>query len=209
MARALALLALLLAVPASAHAASISGTVFNDYDANGVRAPSEPPLAGIAVSVAGATATTSAQDGSWSIDGLGPGTHRVVWTPPEDGVCTTIGCAVEVPADTTGVDLGVQLGALLIDPGDAVAIGRARLIAPRGGCRRAAFPVAVEGNGIARVDYRVDGRRVAGSRRRGFRARIAVARLAPGRHTLVAVLRYGTRPSSPTKRLTLAFRRCP
>lgn len=207
MARALALAALFLALPASAHAAAISGTVFNDYDANGTRAPSEPPLAGVTVSIAGAT-VTSASDGSWAIDGLEPGTHRVVWTPPEEGACTTIGCAVEVAADTTGVELGVQLGALLIDPGDAVAIGRARLIAPRGGCRRAAFQVAVEGNGIARVEYRVDGRRVAASRRRGFRARIAVARLAPGRHTLVAVLRYGTRPSSPTKRLTLAFRRC-
>lgn len=207
MVRALALLALVLAMPASAHAASLSGTVFIDPDADGIRAPGDTPLGGIHVSISGTTVLT-APDGSWSVDGLGPGVHRIQWAPPENAACTTLGCVREAQAGTSGIDLGVQAGALMIDPGGALTIGRVRLVAPRAGCRSRAFRVAVEGDGITRVEYRVDGRRVAVGRGSGFGARIAVSRLAPGAHRLVAVVGFGSGGDAPAKRLQLRFRRC-
>jgi hypothetical protein len=113
-------------------------------------------------------------------------------------------------SSATGVHLalGVQLGGIILDPGGAAGIGRARLVAPRSGCRRAAFSARVEGDGIKRVEYRLDGRRFAMVRKEGFFVRVPVRGLSSGSHRLTAIATYGSRPDSPTKRLGLNFRRC-
>ena len=213
-----AALAAALLAAAPAQAAEVSGVVFSDHDGDGVRAPSEPGMGGVLVFVdlaadgvhdpASEPSRMSADDGSWRFDGLAEGSHRIGWQPPPNGVCTgVLVCAREVEAGGA-LELGVQLGGLLLDPGGASGIGKARLVASPGRCARRAFAVSVSGPGISRVEYRVDGRRVALGRGRAFRARIPVARLRPGRHRLTAVVAYGSDGGSPFKRLERRFRRC-
>ena len=214
----IAALAAAVLAAAPAHAAVVAGTVFSDHDGDGVRAPAEPGLGGVVVfldltpdglhDAASEPYQVSAGDGSWAFPDLEPGSHRVGWLPPEGGACTgVLVCARDVePA--TGADLGVQVGGLLLDPGGATRIGRARLVGPSARCVRRAFSVRVDGDGITRVEYRVDGRRVASTRRRGFRARVPVRALSAGPHRLTAVVAYGSDGGGPVKRLQLRFRRC-
>lgn len=208
--------ALLAAAPA--RAAEVAGVVFDDHDGDGIRASSEPGMAGVLVFLdvtpdgvhdpASEASQVSAADGSWRFEGLAEGTHRVGWQPPANGACTgVLVCARDVEAGGL-LELGVQLGGLLLDPGGASGIGRARLVTSPGRCARRAFPARVTGPGVTHVEYRVDGRRAAVGRGREFRARIPVARLRPGRHRLTAVVAYGSDGGSPFKRLERRFRRC-
>ena len=203
---------------APAHAADVAGVVFNDYDGDGTRAEGEPGLAGVVVfldltadglhDAAAEPWRASGPDGGWRFEGLEQGTHRVGWLPPDGGACTGgLVCAREIEAGGL-LELGVQLGGLLLDTGGANAIGRARLVAPRLRCVRRPFSARVEGSGITRVVYSVDGRRAAVGAGRRFRAWITVRRLRAGRHVLTAVAAYGSDGGAPFRRLELRFRRC-
>jgi len=76
---------------------TISGTVFNDANGNGVQDPGEPGLNHITVVVYDSTATTvlgaatTNASGHWSIDltAQGAGTYKVNCTPPRGWVATT------------------------------------------------------------------------------------------------------------------------
>jgi hypothetical protein len=82
----------------NARPATISGTVFNDLNDNGVRDATEPALAGAAVYLdlnnngvldAGEPSATSADPaGDWSISGLTPGNYVVRQNPPTGFVQT-------------------------------------------------------------------------------------------------------------------------
>jgi hypothetical protein len=62
---------------------------------------------------------------------------------------------------------------------------RARLSARRG-CQRRAVRASVTGDGVKRVAFSVDGRRVKLDRRGPFRMRVGTRRLRPGRHRVTA-----------------------
>jgi hypothetical protein len=78
-------------------ATSLAGTVFHDLDADGTRDGGEGGLAGRTVYVdandngeldGGETFTTTAGDGSWSIDGLAPGAYVVRELLTDDWTCS-------------------------------------------------------------------------------------------------------------------------
>jgi exo-beta-1,3-glucanase (GH17 family) len=96
----------------------VAGRVFDDRNGNGLADPGDPPVAGRTVFfdsdgngalTAGETATTTAPDGSYQFDALGPGTYRVRQSLPAGFRQTT-----DSPPDlvaTGGVDLmGVDFG---------------------------------------------------------------------------------------------------
>ncbi|HEY0583399.1 MAG TPA: SdrD B-like domain-containing protein, partial [Chloroflexota bacterium] len=108
-------------------AGAIRGFAFFDADANGERAPSEPTLSQIDItlsSAASAVARTirTADDGTFAFEGLAPGTYRLTVAVPIDYVPTTdAGQDVEVAADaeTDGVFFGLlsmQAAGLKPDP---------------------------------------------------------------------------------------------
>ena len=212
-----AILATAGALAAPAQAADVGGVVFNDYDANGVRTLDEPGVAGVLVfldaepdglhNAATEPSQQTAADGSWAFTGAA--TLRVGWLPPANGACTgVLECVKEADPAGAPLELGVQLGGILLDPGGATLVGKARLVGLPGGCVQRSFRARVIGDGIRRVEYRVDGRRVAVRRRPAFAATIGVRRLRAGRHRLTAVVIYGSGDRAPTKRLSRVFRRC-
>jgi protocatechuate 3,4-dioxygenase beta subunit len=73
-----------------AKAAEVSGTLFEDRDADGLaREPGEPALAGWTVSIDGGSSTTTAEDGGYRFTGLAAGDHvlRIV-SPSDKWVCS-------------------------------------------------------------------------------------------------------------------------
>ena len=60
---------------------TLSGTVFFDYNGNGLRDEGEPPVEGVAIRVAGLR-TTSAPDGSYSLAGMPAGSQQVYVQSP-------------------------------------------------------------------------------------------------------------------------------
>ena len=63
---------------------TLSGTVFFDYNGNGMRDQGEPPIEGVPIRVAGLT-TTSAPDGSYSLAAVPAGTQQIhVESPTQD-----------------------------------------------------------------------------------------------------------------------------
>ncbi len=95
--RSFTLLALLL-LGSSAHAA-ITGTVFRDFNGNGIQQasnPTEPGVAGVIVTAydsAGVSrgTATSAANGSYSITATGAAPYRVEFTISASGICATAG----------------------------------------------------------------------------------------------------------------------
>ncbi len=55
---------------------TLSGTVFFDYNGNGLRDGGEPPIQGVPIRVAGLS-TTSGRDGSYSLAGVPAGSRQV------------------------------------------------------------------------------------------------------------------------------------
>jgi LPXTG-site transpeptidase (sortase) family protein len=105
--------------------ASISGTVFNDANANAVQDGGEAGLAGVTVDLFNSAnvviaTTLTAADGSYSITGLGPGIYTVRETDPSGYVSTTLNSVAVTLGDGTAavVDFGDQLstGATIADP---------------------------------------------------------------------------------------------
>jgi hypothetical protein len=98
-------------VPVAAAAGNaISGAVFVDTDANGVRADGEPGVAQIDITLTSANGLSrtvrTADDGAFSFDGLLPDTYRVTMTVPGEYVATTdAGMDVEVVQDTAPADV--------------------------------------------------------------------------------------------------------
>ena len=102
--------------------------------------------------------------------------------PPRRAFGPTQGRQVVFGGDSSALPSRVTL------PGRTVQRGTARLRAPRRGCGRHAFTVAVLGRSLRRVVFSLDGRRLPHSGRRGGQVsvRIVARRLALGPHQVAA-----------------------
>jgi hypothetical protein len=202
----------------------VSGVKFNDADGNGQRGEGEGPLAGFTFYVdydgngaldAGEPAAVSADDGSWTIAGINPGTWKVREQAVAGFTCTAPNpCEYDVTLRSgdaqTGKDFGNQPPAQLVLP-ERITPGAARLIAPTG-CASKAFNARVRGSKIARVVFILDGKTVKTLRKPNsgklFSVRVDPGKLRVGVHRIVAAITFqagsGTRP----KRQTISFQRC-
>ncbi len=103
---------------------SISGTVFNDANSNGIQDIGEPGLAGVTVTLYNQSnkvvvTTTTALDGSYSFINLPPGIYAVVETNPVGYLSTTLDHVTVVLSSGTHpmVNFGdLQTGASVVDP---------------------------------------------------------------------------------------------
>ncbi|MGD0877316.1 MAG: sortase [Anaerolineales bacterium] len=103
---------------------SISGTVFNDTNANGVQDTGEPGIPGVTVTLYDqnnnvVATTTTAADGSYSFTNLQPGVYTVVETNLSGYVSTTLDHVSVVLSSRTNavVNFGdVQTQASVVDP---------------------------------------------------------------------------------------------
>lgn len=68
---------------------SISGTVFNDLDFDGVFDTGEPGISGVTVTLSTGASTTTDSNGEYSFTELPPGTYTVTETNPTDWLSTT------------------------------------------------------------------------------------------------------------------------
>ena len=114
-----------------------------------------------------------------------------------------------VPAGPTPTVPVADPDQILLDEG-GIKVGLVKLTVPHG-CRRAPFRATVAGNGILRVDFRVDGRLVRSVRTPNGAGRFAVRldprRLRRGAHRLGADVFFG-HDNTPDKNVKRAFRSC-
>ncbi|RWX73945.1 MAG: hypothetical protein Metus_0724 [Candidatus Methanosuratincola subterraneus] len=98
---------------------SISGLVFNDTDANGIRNAYDPPMADWQVMVSDASTgipvqvVASGGDGAFTAFGLGPGNYLVSLLLKDRWVSTTMPAAVAITSSSVS---GIKLGASYVPP---------------------------------------------------------------------------------------------
>jgi hypothetical protein len=216
--------------------AGATGSKFRDDDGDGVHDLGEAPLSGFVFYVdyngsgtldAGEPAGASHTDGTWSISGIKPGSYPVREVADPGYTCTApTGCKYDVTF-TGGQVVAVgefgnhpnsaQQTAPAQAPGQAVlgtriTPGRARMLGPTG-CTARAFHARVSGVKIAKVVFRLDGRRIKTLTRKNFRGTYAVRidprRLRLGVHRLVATVTFQRGSATKAKTFRLAFQRCP
>lgn len=184
--------------------ASISGTSFEDSNADGTLGPADSGAEDFVVYVdldddgerdLGEPSDASAADGAWRIDGLLPGTYRVRQLAREEWTCSApSGCARHVVvagvANVSGLDFGAwRLGRIL---------GMAYEDSDRDGVRdvgepahpRASIYIDANGNGVRDPSETMTASGVDGS--------FAFSGLGPGEWTLRQVLAAGVHCSAPS-----------
>jgi SdrD B-like domain len=102
---------------------SASGRVYDDVNGNGIPDGGEPPLAGATVFVDkndngtrddGEPSTTSADNGTWKIENVDPGSYKIRSTRVNGYVCSapadcTYSASVKSGSDTGGLDFGQRV----------------------------------------------------------------------------------------------------
>jgi hypothetical protein len=92
--------------------------------------------------------------------------------------------------------------------GERIGAVRARLLAPTG-CAAHTFSARVRGAGIARVVFRLDGKKVKAVSKAGqFTARVNPSRLSLGVHRLVATVTFEASRHAKSRTLRVSFQRC-
>jgi hypothetical protein len=216
--------------------AGATGSKFLDVDGDGVHGAGEGPLSGFVFYVdyngsgtldAGEPAAASAADGAWGISGIKPGSYAVRESADPNYSCTApADCKYDVTfvgGQTAAVgEFGnhpnpAQTQAPAEAPGQAVlgeriTPGQARLLGPTG-CTPRAFHARIRGVKIAKVVFRLDGRRIKALTRKNFRGTYAVRidprRLRLGVHRLVVRVTFQRGSATKGKTFRLAFQRCP
>lgn len=190
----------------------LPGFVFYvDYNANGSLDSGEP-------------AGMSKADGTWSISGIKPGTFAVREVADPKYTCTAPAeCHYDVTftggQTVSGINFGNQpLQAVAPENpgqvvlGERITPGRARLLGPAG-CTSRVFHARIRGVKIAKVVFKLDGRRIKTLTRKNFRGTYAVRidprRLRLGVHRLVATVTFARGSATKAKTFRLAFQRCP
>jgi hypothetical protein len=213
-----------------------AGSKFLDANGDGNHGVGEGPLSGFvfyadyngnSVLDAGEPAAASAADGTWTISGIKPGSYSVREAGDPNFTCTAPAgtCKYDVAftaGQTANVgEFGNQPVAQQTAPGQApgqavlgerIGPGRARLLGPTG-CTARAFHARIRGVRIAKVVFKLDGRRIKTLTRTNFRATYAV-RIDPrhlrlGVHRLVATVTFQRGSATRAKTFRLAFQRCP
>jgi hypothetical protein len=213
--------------------AGATGSKFLDADGDGNHGVGEGPLSGFVFYVDynangaldnGEPAGMSKDDGTWSISGIKLGSYAVREAANPAYTCTApaAGCKYDVAFGAGQVPAVGEFGnhpnpAQGAAPGQAVlgersTPGRARLLGPAG-CVSRAFHARIRGVKIARVVFKVDGRRIKTLTRKNFRGtyalRIDPRHLAIGVHRLVATVTFARGSATKAKTFRLAFQRCP
>jgi hypothetical protein len=214
-----------------------TGSKFLDADGDGAHGVGEGPLSGFVFYVdyngsgvldAGEPAGASAADGTWTITGIKPGTYSVREAADPNFTCTAPagGCKYDVtfaggqtagvgefgnaPAGQTAAPEQTPGGQAVL--GERITPGRARLLGPTG-CTARAFHARIRGVKVARVVFRLDGRRIKTLTRKNFRGTYAVRidprHLRVGVHRLVATVTFQRGSATRAKTFRLAFQRCP
>jgi hypothetical protein len=212
--------------------AGATGSKFLDADGDGAHGAGEGPIAGFVFYVdynangafdAGEPAGVSGDDGTWGIAGIKPGAYAVREAADPNFTCTAPagGCKYDVTlpgGQVTAVgEFGNAPAVAGQQPGQIVAgvrigPGRARLLGPSG-CTARAFHARIRGVRIARVVFKLDGKRIKTVTRKNFRGTYAV-RIDPrhlrlGVHRLVATVTFRRGSATKAKTFRLAFQRCP
>jgi hypothetical protein len=95
--------------------------------------------------------------------------------------------------------------------GERITPGRARLIAPSG-CASRTFTAGVRGTQIARVVFKLDGKRIGTVTKRNakglYALRINLAKYRVGVHRLVVTVRFKAESQTATRTLRASFQRC-
>ena len=216
--------------------AGATGSKFLDADGDGAHGAGEGPLAGFVFYVdyngnaaldAGEPAGVSKDTGAWAITGIKQGSFAVREVANPGYTCTVPsgGCAYNVPF-TGGQTAAVGEFGNHPNPaqqsapqapgqavlGERITPGRARLLGPAG-CTARAFHARIRGVKIAKVVFKLDGRRIKTLTRKNFRGTYAVRidprRLRLGVHRLVATVTFQRGSATKAKTFRLAFQRCP
>lgn len=203
--------------------ASVSGAVYDDANANGVRDDAEGPIGGVWVFAdlngdgtldPGDPATQTAPDGSYTIAGLKPGSYIVRQLVPDGLSCTApSGCAHSVSLQSRGAVAGrdyLDAGGQEV-LGERITPGRASL-SGRSGCVNGAFSVRVRGARIVRVVFVLDGNRIRVLHKPNsgdtFAFGIQPRRLLIGRHLVSAEVTFAPSSRTHSKSMRLSFQRC-
>jgi hypothetical protein len=220
--------------------AGATGSKFLDADGDGAHGVGEGPLSGFVFYVdyngngtldAGEPAGVSQADGTWAIGGIQPGSYAVREAADPNYACTAPAGTCKYDVTLTGGQTAAvgefgnhpnpanpgQTTAPAQTPGQAVlgtriTPGRARLLGPTG-CASQAFHARIRGVKIAKVVFRLDGRRIKTLTRKNFRGTYAV-RIDPrhlrlGVHRLVVKVTFERGSATRAKTFRLAFQRCP
>jgi hypothetical protein len=95
--------------------------------------------------------------------------------------------------------------------GERIAAGTARLIAASG-CQSRAFSAAIRGSQIARVVFRLDGKRIGTVTKRNskglYSLRVNAGNLRVGVHRLVVTVTFNAASGTKTRTLRASFQRC-
>ena len=207
--------------------ASVSGTKFEDTNNNGVHDAGEGPLPGFTLYVdyngngsldAGEPSAVSGADGTWTINGIKPGTFNVREVADPNYTCTFPGagdaCKYQVALQAgdaqTGKDFGNAPPAQIIATERATP-GSARLLGPSG-CAAKAFTARVRGTKVKTVTFVLDGKmikRFTKTKKSGiYPVRINPQKMQIGVHRLVVSVTFQKGSGTKAKKLRLSFQRC-
>jgi hypothetical protein len=203
--------------------ATVSGSVFDDSNLNGVHDAGEGLVAGADVWAdldgnggrdANEPLVVTADDGSYAIAGLKPGAY-VIRHQPADGVqCTApAGCShsVTLVSNQTigGRDFLEARPAQGVLPARIVS-GLARLQA-KTGCVSGKFRVRVVGSRIRTVSFSLDGNRIRVLHRNEFPSlsiQVDPRRLEVGKHRILVQVTFAPSSRTKVKRMKVTFQRC-
>jgi uncharacterized repeat protein (TIGR01451 family) len=205
--------------------ATVSGTKYEDKNANGLFDAGDAPLGGVTIYVdyngngaldAGEPATVSAADGTWTIAGIKPGAFKVLELPYSNYTCTQPAgtCAYSLTFQAGDVQTGKVFGnappAQILLP-ERVTPGSANLAGPTG-CAAKAFSARVRGTKVQSVTFILDGKvlkRFTKLNASGLYAvRIDPAKLRIGVHRLVVNVTFQQGSATKPKTMRLSFQRC-
>jgi hypothetical protein len=205
--------------------ATVSGTVVDDPNVNGVRDAGESGLAGIQVYAdldgngtfdQGEPVAVTSADGTYSIGGLKPGAYVIRHVMVQGGGRTCTSPVPECSHNVTLASNGAVTDRDFLDGTPAQAVlpsrkvaGTARL-SGKTGCVRGAFSARVRGTQMASVTFSLDGRRVQTVKdpRPSYSLRVNVRKLRVGIHVVSALVRFRAESGTKNKTMRLSFQRC-
>lgn len=149
--------------------------------------------------------TANADQADADGDGMGDACEPVIppVTPPTDNTTPPADQTLAPTTESGPAPTGDQLVL-----GERIGAVRARLLAPTG-CTAHSFSARVRGVGIAKVVFRLDGKKLKTVNKAGtFSARVNPARLSLGVHRLVATVTFQASRKAKSRTLRSSFQRC-